>query len=264
MKISVVTVCFNSARTIGHTIESFVRQDHADKELVIVDGGSTDDTLDIIRSFPLDDMRISSGPDRGIYDAMNKGLARFTGDAVGFLNSDDRFHDDGILATIASGLDKADIVFGDIDFVTDHHSQRVVRRWRSSPYQRGAFGRGWMAPHPSLYVRRRVAEAVGPFDLRYSISADYDWMLRAFELHGFDARLEQRVFTDMMVGGKSTGGLGAYVKANLESLQSRRKWLGAGPIDLALFAKPLGKVSQLFDGRIFQSRGRRWPATIGD
>ena len=264
MKVSVVTVCFNSARTIGHTLESFFGQDHQQKELVIIDGGSSDATLDIVRRFPQDDIRIFSEPDRGIFDAMNKGLDRFTGEAVGYLNSDDRFHDGGVLSAVSAALDRADIVFGDIDFVSDHDSGRVVRRWRSTPYRRGAFASGWMAPHPSLYVQRRVANAVGTFDLRYRISADYDWMLRAFELHGFTALLERRVFTDMMVGGNSTGGgLRTYVKGNLESLHSRQRWLGAGPIDYALFAKPLGKVLQFHHSWNGPNPWRRSPMAVG-
>jgi glycosyltransferase involved in cell wall biosynthesis len=244
MRISVVTVCFNSAATIGHTLESFFAQEHPDKELVIVDGASTDGTLDLVRRRPQAQIKLISERDAGIYDAMNKGLVHFSGDAVGFLNSDDRFHDPRVLSDIAAALSAADMVYGDLDFVTDHESAKVVRRWRSTPYRPGAFRAGWMAAHPSFYVRRRVVEAVGDFDLRYKISSDYDWMLRAFELNDFSARLLRRPIIDMQVGGNSTRSLQAYVKGNLEALQSRRRWLSAAAVDLAFFAKPLGKVTQ--------------------
>jgi glycosyltransferase involved in cell wall biosynthesis len=244
VKISVVTVCFNSARTIRSTLESFFEQDHPDKELVIVDGGSTDATLEIIASFPQAGVSLKSEPDGGIFDAMNKGLARFAGDAVGFLNSDDRFHDARVLSDAAAALAEADMAFGHIDFVSNDGRRRLVRRWQATPYPRGGFRSGWMPAHPSFYVRRAVAEAVGAFDPALRISADYDWMLRAFELNGFCSRLVDRTFVDMMVGGNSTGSLRTYLDGNLESLESRRRWLGSGVVDYALFAKPLRKVGQ--------------------
>lgn len=244
MKISVVTVSFNSARTIGHTIESFLGQTHADKELILIDGASRDATLDIVRSFALPNVTIVSEPDKGIYDAMNKGLTLFSGDAVGFLNSDDRFTNEDSLAHIAAGLDAADIVFGDLDFVSDHERKQIVRRWRSSPYRRHAFATGWMPPHPTFYIRRAVAEAVGRFDTSFRIAADYDFMLRAMELHDFRVAMIDRVLIDMMQGGDSTSGLKAYVKSNWEALRSRQKWLNASPLDRALVAKPLRKLGQ--------------------
>jgi glycosyltransferase involved in cell wall biosynthesis len=248
VKISVVTVCFNSASTIERTLGSFFAQTHSDKELVVVDGGSTDGTLDTLARVRDPAFRYVSEPDRGIYDAMNKGLARFSGDAVGFLNSDDAFHDARVLADVAVGLESAEMVFGDIDFVADHETCRIVRRWRATPYRRGAFRAGWMAAHPSFYVRRAVAETVGRFDLRHRISADYDWMLRAFETHGFSSARLQRTFVDMKIGGASTRSPLAYIRGNLEALSARRRWLDAGLIDYALVAKPLGKIAQFAPG----------------
>jgi glycosyltransferase involved in cell wall biosynthesis len=244
VKISVVTVCRNAARTIGATVESFLRQNHADKELIVIDGQSSDETLAVVGAVAGDRVRVFCEPDRGMYDAANKGLTRFTGDAVGFLNADDRFHDDGVLAEVADLLQRADIVFGGVDFVADQAQGAVVRRWRGSRFEKGGFRRGWMPAHPSFYVRRTVAEAVGPFDLGYRIAADYDWMLRACELHGFTTRLIDRTVVDMLVGGASTSGLSAYLRHNLEALDARRRWLGAGMIDAAFVAKPLRKLSQ--------------------
>jgi glycosyltransferase involved in cell wall biosynthesis len=216
LKISVVTVAYNAAATIGHVLESFAAQDHRDSELILVDGDSSDDTVAIARQFADPRIRIVSEPDNGIYDAMNKGFGLYSGGAVGFLNSDDRFHDSNALSAIAEGLAGADI------------------------------GRGWMAAHPTLYIRRNVAEAVGGFDENLRISADYDFMLRCFETQGFISRRIDRVLVDMLAGGASQGGIGAYMRGNLESLRARRKWLGAGPVDFALIAKPARKVVQWF------------------
>jgi glycosyltransferase involved in cell wall biosynthesis len=246
MKISVVTVCFNSERTIGDTIESFLFQDHADKELVIVDGGSTDRTLSIVDRFPQDQIFVQSERDAGIYDAMNKGLRRFTGDAVGFLNSDDRYADRRALTRLSGALSDVDIAFGDLNIVTGSDRPRVIRHWRTTPFYKGAFLRGWMPPHPTFYIRRAVVEAVGEFNLIYRVAADYDYMLRAMEHFDFKSTAINEILVEMRLGGKSTDGLKIYAVANFESLRSRQHWLGVGFVDQALLTKPLGKVTQFF------------------
>ena len=246
MKISVVTASFNSEATIGFTIESFLRQTHAEKEMLVVDGASRDGTLKIIESFASPAVRVVSEPDKGVYDAMNKGLHRFTGDAVGFLNSDDTFHDAGVLSDIAAGLADADIVYGDLNMVTDHRTKRLTRVWHGGRFRRYSFQLGWVPPHPAFYMRRQVAETVGDYDLSYVTTADYDYMLRAFALHDFRVRQLPRVFVDFQIGGISTRGLGVTIRANLECLRSRRAHLNAPPIDAAFFLR--------FARRIFQIR----------
>ena len=244
MRISVITVCRNSASTIGRTLESFFRQEHADKELVVIDGASTDETTSIVASFASENLTLISERDSGLYDAMNKGLRTFRGAAVGFLNSDDRFHDPWALSAVSAALEAADIVFGDLDVVNDQDRGGVVRRWRSSPWRKGAFRNGWMPAHPTFYCRRRVVDRVGPFDLRYKVAADYDYMLRAMEGCDFAVGRTSGVLVDMAAGGLSSVGVWGRVHHNLEALDSRRRWLGSGPLDYALFAKPLRKVGQ--------------------
>jgi len=255
MKISVVTVAMNSAKTIGRTVESFVRQSHPSKELVLIDGASHDGTVDLVRSIAGDGVVVVSERDHGIYDAMNKGLKTFSGDVVGFLNSDDSFAHGDVLSEIEAALADADIAFGNIDFVAGGSKTSVVRRWRCTPYRSGAFAAGWMPPHPAFYVRRVVVDAVGPFDTNYRIGGDYDFMLRAMELNSFRVAFVNRVLVCMAVGGKSTRGFGAYVRGNLEALHSRRVWLGSGAVDLALVAKPLNKLHQFLP--------RPWRDTVG-
>ena len=245
MKISVITVSWNAAATIRHTIDSFQNQSHRDAELLVIDGASHDGTADIVRGYADPRIRLTSEPDRGIYDAMNKGLGLFSGDAVGFLNSDDAFHDAGVLSDIAEALEGHDAVCGNLDFVADHRSRRVVRRWRGTPFRQGAFRRGWMPAHPTFYVRRHVAQRVGAFDTSLRIAADYEFMLRALELGPARVAFLDRVMVDMMAGGASTAGWRAYVRGNMESLRARRRWLGSGPVDYALLAKPLSKLRQL-------------------
>ncbi|MER8842447.1 glycosyltransferase [Mesorhizobium sp. M0913] len=246
MKISVLTVCRNSAATIRHTLDSFYAQEHEDKELVVVDGASTDGTLSIVRTYANGRLRIISEPDRGMYDALNKGLALCRGEAIGVLNSDDAFHDPSALGRISVALSAADIVHGHLDFVDNHESKRVLRRWRAKPRPRNGFRSGWMPAHPTFYVRRDVAERVGSFDLTLKVASDYDWMLRAVELYGFRVATVDHILVDMMLGGASTRSLRSHFHHNLEALHSRRRWLGSGHIDYALVAKPMRKLGQFF------------------
>lgn len=244
MKISVLTVCRNAAATIRHTLDSFFAQEHEDKELVVVDGASSDETLSIVHSYPQERMVVVSESDRGMYHALNKALRLYSGDAVGVLNSDDAYHDPTILTRIAERLDGADVVHGHLDFVRNHEEKAIVRRWRATPRPAKGFRSGWMPAHPTFYVRREVAESVGIFDLSLPTASDYDWMLRAIELHDFRSAVIDYVLIDMMLGGKSSSGWRSQFVHNLEALKSRQRWLGSGTLDFALIAKPMRKVGQ--------------------
>lgn len=246
MKISVVTASYNSQATIGSTIESFLAQDHPEKEMLVIDGGSSDATLKIVDSFGSDAIRVYSEKDRGVYDAMNKGFHLFEGDAVGFLNSDDTFHDSRALSDIAVALQNSDIVYGDLDMVTDHRTKRVARSWRGGTFKRFSFQLGWVPPHPTFYMRREVASKVGDYDLGYVTTADYDYMLRALALNDFRVRYIPRVLVDFQMGGISTRGWRVTLRGNLECLRSRQAHLNAPFIDAAFFLR--------FARRIFQIR----------
>ena len=245
MKISVVTAAYNSQATIASTIESFLSQTHPDKEMLVIDGASNDDTLKIVELFGSREVRVLSEKDKGVFDAMNKGLHLFAGDAVGFLNSDDTFHDPGVLGDIAAALSDSDIVYGDIKMVTDHGTKRLVRSWRGGRFGRYSYQLGWGPPHPSFYMRREVAERVGDYDLSYTTTADYDYMLRALALNKFRVRYIRRVITDFQMGGISTRSWRVTVTGNLECLRSRRQHLNAPIIDAALFLRLLRRVFQL-------------------
>lgn len=245
MKISVVTVCLNSRASIARTVQSFLEQKYSDKELLVIDGGSTDGTVGVARSFGSDIIRIISEKDRGIYDAMNKGLANYAGDAIGFLNTDDVYHDSSALTRIAQNLASADAVYGDLIMVSDHATGHVVRTWDAGEFVPGAFRKGWMPPHPTFYLRRELAARTGIFDLSYRISADYDFMLRALETQPARARYIRHALVNFMMGGISTTGPAAVIRGNLECLRSRRRHLGTPMLDAALFMKPLRKLQQL-------------------
>lgn len=246
MKISVVTVCLNSERTIARTIESFLNQAHLHKEMLIIDGASRDRTVEIAKSFGSKDLRVFSERDTGIYDAMNKGLRWFSGDAVGFLGSDDTFHSATALESLAEGLKEADVVYGDLHVVKDHMSKQVMRSFRPGAYHSRALQRGWNPPHPTFYVKRNVADAVGLFDTRYKIGADYDYIVRAMMLQGVSSRYIEDILVDFQIGGASSKGFfGSILVHNLEALDCRRRRLGAPYIDAAFFMKPLRSLMQV-------------------
>ncbi|MBW5435786.1 glycosyltransferase [Bradyrhizobium canariense] len=245
MKISVITASYNSEATIGATIESFLAQTHPDKEMLVVDGASKDATLKLVESFGSSEIRVISEPDKGVYDAMNKGLHLFKGDAIGFLNSDDTFHNDGALAAIAAALEQADVVYGDLDMVTDHQSKALVRAWRGGHYGRYSFQLGWVPPHPTFYMRRQVAEKVGDYDLSYVTTADYDYMLRALALNDYRIAYLPRVIADFQMGGISTSSWRVTLRGNLECLRSRRQHLNAPVVDAAFFLRFARRILQL-------------------
>lgn len=249
MKISVVTASYNSQATIGFTIESFLNQDHLEKEMLVIDGASCDATLKLVESFKSDLIRVFSEKDKGVYDAMNKGFRLFDGDAVGFLNSDDTFHDSRALGDIAAALQNADIAYGDLHMVTDHRTKRTVRSWSGGEFHRYSFQLGWVPPHPTFYIRKEVAEKVGDYDLSYVTTADYDYMLRALALNDFRVRYIPRVIVDFQMGGISTRSWRVTLRGNLECLRSRRAHLDAPIIDAAFFLR--------FARRIFQIRRSR-------
>jgi len=225
MKISVVTAAYNSAVTIADTLRSVNAQSHPDIEHLIIDGGSTDETVAIARELGERVVRIVSEKDRGIYDAMNKGLALATGDVIGLLNSDDLYPDPGVLAAVAAefaGDPGLDAIWGDLCYVAQGDTGKVVRYWRSSEYQPGLFHRGWVPPHPTFFVRREVYQRFGNFDLRYRLAADWELLVRFIEVHRIRTRHCPRVMVHMRLGGATNQSWSNVWKQNEEIVRAAR------------------------------------------
>ncbi len=185
MKISVITATFNSGKTLRDTIESVLRQTYRDIEYIIVDGASRDDTLDIIREYEPrfgGRMRWISEPDRGIYDAMNKGIGMATGAVVGLLNSDDFYTDECVLERVAAEIMDVDAVYGDIHYVDDGDLTKCVRYYSSKGFRRWKMRMGFMPAHPSFYCRRTVYTRFGLFDTDFRVAADFEQLLRLIYL----------------------------------------------------------------------------------
>ena len=224
VKISVVTVCFNSAKTIADTLRSVAAQSHGQVEHIVVDGGSSDGTLAIIERHRAGLAAVISEPDRGVYDAMNKGIARASGEVVGFLNSDDVYADERVLAEVAAAFMRPEVgaCYGDLVYVDAEDTHRVVRYWKSRPHVPGLCATGWMPAHPTFFVRRQLLQQRGGFDLQYRLQADYELSLRLFEVHKIRAQYIPRVLVRMRRGGMSNNSVGNIIKGNLEAYRACR------------------------------------------
>lgn len=218
MKISVITVCFNSAETIADTLKSIVIQTHGEIEQIVIDGGSSDSTLTLVRAQALPGAIVISEPDNGIYDAMNKGIALATGDVIGFINADDFYPTPEVLALVASAFESsgADCCYGDLCYVQQDDVSKTVRYWRSAPFSPGLFERGWCPPHPTFFVRREVCVRLGGFDLSFNIAADFELMMRYLEAAHITSRYIPKVLVKMRLGGTTNRSLINIFKQNIE------------------------------------------------
>lgn len=247
MKITIITAVYNRAGTIGQALESVTAQSYVEVEHLVVDGASTDGTLEEVQNRRHPGMRVISEPDEGIYDALNKGIAAATGDIIGLMHSDDFFAHDDVLRDVARTFEKtgADAVYGDLDYVSASDPDRIVRHWASGTYTRANLARGWMPPHPTLFVRREVFERYGAYDTSYRIAADYEAILRWFGKGGVVPAYLPEVLVKMRVGGESNRSIERIVRKSREdyrALQSN----GIGGVS-ALAWKNLSKLPQFLN-----------------
>lgn len=205
IKISVVTATYNSESTVSPTVESVIAQTYPHREYVVVDGASKDTTLDILSSYGEGIDVLHSAPDKGIYDALNKGIAMSTGDVVGFMHSDDVFAYPEALADIARVFEEtgADAVYGDLCYVSQQDIDKVIRYWKSQPFSAKLLHRGWMPPHPTLYIKKEVYMRLGLYRLDFRIASDYELVLRYFGTHGIKTAYLPRTIVKMRMGGAS-------------------------------------------------------------
>ena len=244
MKISLITATYNSAITVRDTLRCIQEQDYPDIEHIIIDGGSTDDTLQIIAEFP-HIAKVISEKDKGIYDAMNKGIAVATGDVTGILNSDDIYAHSKVISTVAATFFFffLQAAYADLQFVQRDNLNKVVRTWQAGKYSKRSFYYGWMPPHPTFFVRREVYNKVGVFNPDLGSAADYELMLRILLKHEIPAAYIKQVIIKMRMGGVSTASLQNRLKANS---QDRLAWKinGLDPYFFTLYMKPLRKLGQ--------------------
>jgi len=243
-KISIITVSFNSASTIADTLKAAANQTYQEIEHIIIDGASTDDTVNIVESFPHVAKCISE-KDEGIYFAMNKGIAMATGDVIGILNADDLYADNEVIAKVAAVFEDptVDATYADLVFVEREDVSKVFRAWKSGPFKRSSMYNGWMPPHPTFFVRRSMYEKYGLFNTTLRSAADYELMLRFLLKHEINLSYIPETIIKMRQGGKSTASIINRIKANWED---RKAWRmnGLQPHFFTLILKPLRKIKQ--------------------
>ena len=228
MKISLITITYNSISTISDTITSILNQTYTDLEYIIIDGASKDNTLSIVKEYESlfnGRMKWISEPDKGIYDAMNKGIHMATGDIIGILNSDDLFMDNNVLKDVVQAFkcNNIDSIYGNLKFVDANDTNKIVRTWVGSQHTPGAFMKGWHPAHPTFYVRREVYEKYGVFDTSFDVSADFELMLRFIEKNQISNFYLDRYLIKMRMGGESTGSIKKIIIGNKNIMRAFKK-----------------------------------------
>lgn len=250
MKFSIITATHNSAKTLQRCINSVVNQTYQDIEYILVDGASTDGTLDIIKSNKDFITKFVSEPDAGIYDALNKGINLATGDVVGFLNSDDEFADEHVIEWIAEVFEcqHCDAIYGDLVYQTNSLQPNIVRYWKSNRFRISCLKYGWMPPHPTLYCKKNVYDKLGRFDTSFHVSADYDFILRLFKQSALRKCYFPKVLVKMTVGGTSNGSFCKMMRKSREDYRVIRK-NRVGVSVLTLVCKNVRKLMQFSSKR---------------
>lgn len=226
MKVSIITVVYNNP-LVERALESILAQKtEAEVELIVIDGASTDCTQDVLHRFRDRIAVLKSEPDHGIYDAMNKGLALATGDIIGTLNSDDLYWDDHSLAKIISAFQKdatLDAVYGDLVYVAKTDTNKTIRFWKSRPFTKGLFSKGWMPPHPTFFIKREIYQRLGLFDLEFKLAADFELMLRFLEIGEIRSIYIPHILVRMRMGGATNKSIRNIYRANRECVRAAQK-----------------------------------------
>lgn len=245
MKISIITVSLNSVNTIEDCIISVVNQSYKNIEYIIIDGGSIDGTLDIIKKY---ESKISfwiSEKDYGIYDAMNKGINSATGGIVGIINSDDFYANWSVIKEIVEFMskEKVDSCYGDLTYVDRKNTNKIIRFWKSGKFRKSKFKIGWMPPHPTFFVKKQIYEKYGLFNLKFYMGADYELMLRLLYKHNISTVYIPKVLVKMRTGGENRP---SFINVINNGISCYHAWKANGfrPKIIIFLLKPLLKVSQ--------------------
>ncbi len=244
MKISIITSVYNNKETIAESINSVLSQTYDNIEYIVVDGASTDGTVNIIKQYKNKISTFISEPDKGIYDGLNKGIELATGDVIGFLHSDDLYQHNRVIETVAQTFkDKqVDSVYGDLTYVSKNDTSNVVRFWKSGSFSIKKLSRGWMPPHPTFFVKRKIYEKANAFDTSFNISADYDIILRFLGKYLISTYYIPEVLIKMRVGGESNKNLKNLFKKSKEDIRAMKKNGIGHPSSIIL--KNISKIPQ--------------------
>ncbi|MFC5408946.1 glycosyltransferase family 2 protein [Larkinella bovis] len=246
MKVSIITVVYNGAATIRDAIESVLSQTYPDIEYLVIDGHSKDNTTEIVRSYGSRITRFVSEPDKGLYDAMNKGIRLATGEVIGILNADDFYKHSQVVEKVVDLFKKkkCDAVYGDVIYVNPINTEKIERDWKVGEYKEGDFLHGWMPPHPTCFIKRSVYERLGTYTLELKSSSDYELLLRFIHKHKIRISYLAETLVTMRSGGVSNATLKNRWRANREDRQAWRI-NGLRPYFYTLLLKPLRKIGQV-------------------
>ena len=224
IKISIITASFNSEAHIQSCLDSIAFQTYENIEHVIIDGKSTDKTLEIIDRHPFKPAKVISEKDKGIYDALNKGIKNATGDIIGFLHSDDIFENEYVIEELVSAFEESDsdLVYGNILHVHKENTKKIFRTWKSLPFRKDLLKKGWMPPHNGLFVKREIFFKYGVYNINFKIAADYEWILRVFSKDSVKAFYIDKLILRQRIGGKSNGSLLKIVQVMIEDYKALR------------------------------------------
>jgi glycosyltransferase involved in cell wall biosynthesis len=223
-KITLITASYNSEKTIADTIQSVAAQDYGNIEYLIVDGASSDGTMQMVERNSACVTQAVSEPDKGIYDAYNRGLKRATGDIIGFINSDDFYCSPTVISEVMNAFEDEDLeaLHADLVYVDPEDTDQILRHWRSRPCTESSLSRGFIPAHPTLFLRRSVYEKAGNFNLDFRLAADYEFMLRIFHTHKVKARYIPNIWVKMRSGGATGGNFSSIKLQNVEIRKAQK------------------------------------------
>ena len=247
MKISIITCVLNNSKTIKDSIKSVQRQKYENIEHLIIDGGSIDDTLEIVKKNKDKDLSLFSSKDKGLYYAINKGIKLSSGNIIGILHSDDFYNNDRVISDVVNTfLDtNADLVYGDLEYVSKKPPFKKIRNWKAGEFKEKNLKKGWMPPHPTVFVKKKIFTKIGGYNTKYKISSDYDFLIRALSNKDIKKKYIKKILVKMRIGGKSNKSIINIINKSIEDLMIIKKNKIGG--FLTLLNKNFSKLTQFFN-----------------
>ena len=247
MKISIITCVFNNSKYIKHSLKSFQSQNYKNKEHIIIDGGSTDGTVKKIKKYKNKNQLLFSSKDQGIYYASNKGIIQSSGKIIGILHSDDFYNYNNVISDVAKIFKdtNVDFVYGDLQYVSKEFPHKSIRKWKAGKFTEKNLYEGWMPPHPTVFIKKKLFKIIGYYNTKYKISSDYDFLIRTLSQKSIKKKYIKKTLVKMRIGGKSNRSIINIINKSFEDLKIIKKNKIGGFI--TLFYKNYSKLSQFLN-----------------
>lgn len=247
MKISIITCVLNNSKYIKHSLESFQSQNYRNKEHIIIDGGSTDDTVVKVKKFKNKNQFLFSSKDLGIYHAINKGIKLSSGKIIGILHSDDFYYHNKVISDVSEIFKNSnvDFVYGDLQYVSKQYPYKIIRKWKAGKFNEKNLYKGWMPPHPTVFIKKKIFKIIGYYNTKYKISSDYDFLIRILNQKSIKKKYMQKTIVKMRIGGKSNRSIINIINKSIEDFKIIKKNKIGGFV--TLFNKNYSKLSQFLN-----------------